>query len=58
MERVYERANKVLLDPGKTGSTPMVVLPPELFKSTSPVPAVTGQNNQNAPSNNPQGTGR
>jgi modulator of FtsH protease HflK len=58
MERVYERANKVLLDPGKSGSTPMVVLPPELFKSQTAPPSVAGSNNQNAPSNNPQGTGR
>jgi modulator of FtsH protease HflK len=33
MEKVYERANKVLLDPGKSGSAPMVVLPPELFRN-------------------------
>jgi modulator of FtsH protease HflK len=58
MERVYERANKVLLDPGKGGATPMVVLPPELFKNQNPTPPTAGPNNQNAPSNNPQGTGR
>lgn len=58
MERVYERANKVLLDPGKSGSTPMVVLPPELFKSQPVTPPAAGSSNQNAPSNNPQGTGR
>jgi modulator of FtsH protease HflK len=57
MERVYERANKVLLDPGKTGSAPMVVLPPELFRNQTPPPAATN-NNPSAPSNNPQGTGR
>jgi modulator of FtsH protease HflK len=40
MEKVYERANKVLLDPGKTGSAPMVVLPPELFRNSgTPAPA-------------------
>jgi modulator of FtsH protease HflK len=59
MERVYERANKVLLDPGKGGAAPMVVLPPELFRSPSPAaPSAGSNNNQNAPSNNPQGTGR
>ncbi len=59
MERVYERANKVLLDPGKGGSAPVVVLPPELFRNQTPTPpAATNNSNQNAPSNNPQGTGR
>lgn len=42
MERVYERANKVLLDPGKSGSAPMVVLPPEMLRGTpAPVAAPT-----------------
>jgi modulator of FtsH protease HflK len=57
MERVYERANKVILDPGKGGASPMVVLPPELFKS-QPAPAPAPGNTNTAPSNNPQGTGR
>jgi modulator of FtsH protease HflK len=58
MEKVYERANKVLLDPGKSGSAPMVVLPPELFRNNNggaPVVAPA----PNAPSNtNSQGAGR
>jgi membrane protease subunit HflK len=35
MERVYERANKVVLDPGKGGASPMVVLPPDLLKGST-----------------------
>lgn len=60
MERVYERANKVLLDPGKGGTAPVVVLPPELFRNQGPAAPVpgTGNNPQNPPSTNPQGTGR
>jgi modulator of FtsH protease HflK len=61
MERVYERANKVLLDPGKSGSAPMVVLPPELFRNPAPAaPAVGANTNTNPapPTTNPQGTGR
>jgi modulator of FtsH protease HflK len=57
MEKVYERANKVLLDPGKAGSTPMVVLPPELFRNqTGQAPVVS--NNANTPSNSTGGTSR
>lgn len=34
MEKVYERANKVLIDQGRNGGTaPMIVLPPELLRS-------------------------
>jgi membrane protease subunit HflK len=36
MERVYERANKVLLDTGRAGASPMVVLPPELLRGAAP----------------------
>jgi modulator of FtsH protease HflK len=38
MERVYERANKVLLDSGRSGgNAPVMVLPPELLRgATSP----------------------
>jgi membrane protease subunit HflK len=56
MERVYERANKVLLDPGKGGANPMVVLPPDLLKGTANAPAApAAPTAQNA---NPQGVVR
>jgi membrane protease subunit HflK len=61
MERVYERANKVLIDPGKSGGTaPMMVLPPELFRNQAPLPPASGTalNNPAPPTTNPQGTGR
>ena len=64
MERVYERANKVILDPGKGGAAPMVILPPELFKNQNTPAPVAGagsnnnNNNQAPPTTNPQGTGR
>ncbi|GBF56531.1 modulator of FtsH protease HflK [Candidatus Phycosocius bacilliformis] len=50
MEKVYERANKVLLDPGRTGNAPMVVLPPELLKgaATNAAPAQPAAQNNNA----------
>lgn len=43
MERIYERANKVVIDPGKGGTAPMMVLPPELFRGTSPAPVAAPQ---------------
>lgn len=61
MERVYERANKVLIDSGKSGGTaPVMVLPPELFRNQGPLPAASGTalNNPAPPTTNPQGTGR
>lgn len=38
MERVYERANKVVIEKGNGGNSPMLVLPPELLKA-NPAPA-------------------
>lgn len=34
MEKVYERANKVVIEKGSGGNSPMLVLPPELLKPT------------------------
>jgi modulator of FtsH protease HflK len=56
MEKVYERANKVLLDPGKSGSAPVVVLPPELFRNGG-APVATGVPNV-TPRTTTQGTGQ
>ena len=56
MERVYERANKVLLDSGRAGASPMVVLPPELLRGaagTAAAPAAPAAQNAN-----PQGVVR
>jgi modulator of FtsH protease HflK len=55
MEKIYERANKVVLDPGKASSAPMVVLPPELFRSAQPAPVPT--TGTNSPTSS-QGAGR
>ncbi len=56
MERVYQGANKVLLDPGRAGASPMVVLPPELLKGAAgPAVAASAPSAQNA---NPQGVVR
>jgi membrane protease subunit HflK len=56
MERVYQGANKVLLDPGRAGASPMVVLPPELLKGAAgPAAAASAPSAQNA---NPQGVVR
>jgi modulator of FtsH protease HflK len=52
MEKVYERANKVLLDPGKSGTAPMVVLPPEILRG-NPAPAAPA-----APRATTQGAGQ
>lgn len=57
MERIYERANKVLIDSGKEGSAPLVVLPPELFRNTTPAPPAAATP-QNQPTANPQGAAR
>ncbi len=61
MERVYERANKVLIDPGQGGgSAPVMVLPPELFRNQGggSSSVSSGNNNPAPPTTNPQGTGR
>lgn len=50
MERVYERANKVLLDTGRSGASPMVVLPPELLRGTATPPPVASTNPGQSPS--------
>ena len=43
MEKVYERANKVVIEKGNGGSSPMLVLPPELLK---PTPAAAPRANE------------
>jgi modulator of FtsH protease HflK len=58
MEKVYERANKVILDPGKSGSAPVVVLPPEMFRNGGGIPPVVAPGPNNAPNTGSQGAGR
>ncbi len=36
MEQVYKGANRVLIDPGRGGQAPVMVLPPELLRSQPP----------------------
>jgi membrane protease subunit HflK len=33
MEKIYERSNKIILNNNRAGSSPMMVLPPELFRN-------------------------
>jgi modulator of FtsH protease HflK len=56
MEKIYERANKVVIDPGKGGTAPIMVLPPELFRGGAPAAPVATPNNT-APTST-QGAGR
>lgn len=43
MEKVYERANKVVIERGNGGSSPMLVLPPDLLKPTPPAATRTNE---------------
>jgi modulator of FtsH protease HflK len=58
MEKIYERANKVVIDPGKGGTAPMMVLPPEMFRNTAPVAAPQPNTQPNTQPSTQQGAGR
>jgi modulator of FtsH protease HflK len=58
MEKVYERANKVLIDQGRAGGTaPMIVLPPELLRSQAAAAAAPARDGT-TPSQATQGANR
>lgn len=56
LERVYERANKVIVDAGSNGKEPMIVLPPDLLKGSSQQSGAAPSAGPSAPTP-PQGTG-